>query len=121
MLQSQIATCYFYYFRYQKSPNVTLGVSHGDDVFLIYENLDASYPFDINDITGSNQMSHILTDLYESFSLSNNATFNGTEMPRIQPKDIECLEIFSPSNYSIVKKNRRFGNLNFWSDLKIAE
>lgn len=61
---------YFYYFRYQKSPTDALGVSHGDDVFLIYENLDVAYPFDIRDLEGSVQMSHLLTDLYDNFSLS---------------------------------------------------
>lgn len=66
-------------------------------------------------------MSHLLTDLYDNFSVASSAIFNGIEMRPVTPKEINCLEIFSPTNYSTVKKDSKFGNINFWEKLNIKE
>lgn len=118
-LQSAVAPTYFYYFRYQKNPaNDYLGISHGDDVFLIYENLDE--PEEIEGIENI-QMSSLLLDLYGNFSLKNTQIFGNLELTKVEPKNVQYLEIFSPFDYSIVNHSKNFGNIKFWNNLNIEE
>lgn len=116
-LHSAYAPSYFYLFRYQKPLNDSLGIGHGDDVFLIYENLDEP-----NELEGTEtiQMSSLLMNFYGNFSLKNTPVFGAQELERVEPKNVRCLEIFSPSNFSIVQKNN-IGNIYFWKSLNIEE
>lgn len=121
-LHSAVGPCYFYYFRYQRNLENSLGVSHGDDVFLIYKNMDENFEFEeFNGNLETTQISSYLVDLYGNFSLTNLPIYATKEIQYVESKNVECIEIFSASNFSLTHKENDFGNVRFWKSLKIKE
>lgn len=95
-----------------------LGVSHGDDVFLIYDNPDSrSYiPFSEEE----KKVSKNLIGLYSSFANQKVPFFGNLSMVEAKPDKINCLEIFSDRIVSMAVKER-FGQIKFWDSLNFNE
>lgn len=141
-MQSEFSPTYFYYFRFigkkgfanklkekgakhysesnDLNQNDFLGVSHGDDIFLIYstKNSRRSAMFHSEE---EQIVSNELINLYYNFATKNLATFNNLTITKVEPSNVECLELFSSQNYSMVSKNSSFGNGMFWDSLNIIE
>lgn len=140
--QSKLAPTYFYYFRFviieeasslekvgalnsvesTDPKNDFLGVSHGDDVFLIYFNPNSASPKN----SYSNQsdkaiVGNDLINLYYNFANNSLAAFDNLKISNVKPNQVNCLEIFSPQNFSLVLKDEKFGNGEFWDRLNIIE
>ena len=139
-LQSKFSPTYFYYFRFNTTKIVPklmkigarhysesadlqdsyLGVSHGDDVFLIYQNPSSRGQQSIRYSEDKN-VGHELINLYYNFAKEDLAVFNNVIIENVQPSEVNCLEIFSAKNFSVVKKDEDFGNGKFWNSLNIVE
>lgn len=135
-LQSKFSSnSFFYYFRYRIKNGVELnnnslksedevsedflGISHGDDVFLIYNN-----PSSRNNISYSEDeiiVSQQLINLYQNFSRDNSAVYDHLMIEKVKTDQIKCLEIFGSKNYSMVTKGENFGHSTFWDGLKIND
>lgn len=141
-MQSKFAPTYFYYFRvitktgiapslkkigskhYSESADLQddhLGVSHGDDVFLIYLNPSSRGPTKIPYSKEEKMVGHELITLYYNFAATNFSLFNNVTIEKVDASDVKCLEIFSSQNFSIVTKDDQFGNVKFWDSLDIIE
>jgi carboxylesterase type B len=134
-LQSKFSNTYFYYFRYRIKNGVEsknkdrkskdevsedfLGISHGDDVFLIYNN-----PSSRNDIPYSDDeiiVSQQLINLYQNFSSDSSPVYDLLMIEKVITDKVKCLEIFGSKNYSIAIKDESFGHSTFWDNLKIND
>lgn len=141
-LQSKFSPTYFYYFRFitktgiaptlnenslsknsleSNEVNPFLGVSHGDDVFLIYYNPSSRGPLGIPYDDNEKRVSHQLVGLYKNFAAENNAAYGNKTITSVEPDKVECLEIFSPQNFSMQIKDEEFGHQKFWDALNIQE
>lgn len=125
-LQSKVYSTYFYYFRVRTKTeideqlNIFLGISHGDDVFLIYDNPTSRGPSHIPFSEDEKIVQHDLIKLYRSFS-TNNFAFYGNTAIQIIDSSVSCLEIFSSGNFSMQTKDKSFGHTVFWESLKIED
>lgn len=94
-----------------------LGVAHGDDVFLIFDNRDLSDYSEEEKLIGRN-----FVKMYENFAFNSPVIFGATEISNLdEDENLECLEIFSSLNNSMVAIEKSFGNSDFWNNLKINE
>lgn len=141
-LQSKFAPTYFYYFRYitktgiapkmqknvkkyqkrvRRAQDDFLGISHGDDVFLIYFNPSSraahAVPYSEEDKIVGRQ----LIDLYHSFASQNVAFYGNITIAKVGPSHLKCLEVFSSQNFSMTLKDKEFGQYTFWDGLKIND
>lgn len=102
-----------------------LGISHGDDVFLIYLNPGSRISTrDLNEIPYSDDekaVSRQLINLYKNFASFNLAMYENLTIEGVQSSNVTCLEIFSPQNFSLTLKDKEFGNQKFWNDLMIND
>lgn len=124
-LQSKIYSTYFYYFRVRTKTeidekNIFLGISHGDDVFLIFDNPSSRGPSYIPFSEDEKVVQHNLIKLYRSFSTNNFAFYDNIRIENIYPS-VTCLEIFSSKNFSMQIKDKSFGQSVFWDSLKIED
>lgn len=138
-LHSKFAPTYFYYFRFitksgiapelkknskknkKAATDVFLGVSHGDDVFLIYDNPGSRGPLNIPYSIEEKRVSHQLVGLYHNFATHSIATFGNQTITKNRGNGVKCLEIFSPTNFSMQNKDEEFGHQKFWDSLNIQE
>lgn len=138
-LQSKFAPTYFYYFRFVANSGVALelneigqqgssepplsdylGVSHGDDVFLIYFN-PGSRGSNISFSADEKKMGYQLMNMYFNFASESFATYGNMTVYDVKPNQVNCLEIFSPQNFSMRVLNEEFGQVKFWNSLNILE
>lgn len=96
-----------------------LGVSHGDDVFLIYENLDSRSYIPYSE--GEKAVSRNLIGIYNSFVKQNVPFYGKLSIVEAKPDKINCLEIFSENLVSTSVKDERFGQIKFWDTLNLNE
>lgn len=135
-LQSMLSSTYFYFFRYRIKNGDTsgitvvrnsdveeisesfLGVSHGDDVFLIYNNPSSrdNIPYSNDEIIVSNQ----LINLYQNFSYDDSPIYDLLKIKEVDD-EVNCLEILGPKNYKMTVKDESFGHSKFWDDLEIND
>lgn len=142
-MQSEFSPTYFYYFRFATKTGIVttmkknskyyqlatqddfLGISHGDDVFLIYLNPGSRISTrDLNEIPYSDDekaVSRQLINLYKNFASFNLAMYENLTIEGVQSSNVTCLEIFSPQNFSLTLKDKEFGNQKFWNDLMIND
>lgn len=141
-LQSKFAPTYFYYFRFvtktgiapelngissrsrkeqKKSLDDNLGISHGDDVFLIYYNPDARGPTNVPYSKEEMLVGGHLIGLYHSFAKHNETRYANTTIEKVFPRRVKCLEIFSDENVTMAVKGDEFGNTKFWDSLNIND
>lgn len=129
-LQSKVYLTYFYYFRaITKTGTDTsnegptkpfLGVSHGDDVFLIFNNPNYRGPANIPYSENEKIVGHNLIKMYRSYSVNNFAYYGNIAIRNIY-SSVQCLEIFSAQNFSMQAKDESFGQVEFWTSLKIND
>lgn len=141
-LQSKFSPTYFYYFRYMTKTGIVksmqknskkykqrfrraqddfLGISHGDDVFLIYFNPNSRGPNAIPYSDEEKIVSGQLIDLYHNFALYNITAYGNLTINRVKDSIVNCLEIFSAQNFSMTLKDEEFGQQKFWDDLMIND
>lgn len=126
--QSIVSKTYFYYFRYiTKAGNVSndskepsdknkyLGVSHGDDVFLIYQ-VPENIPYSEDELV----VSRNLIKLYNTFSTHSVAYYGNTSIKKSH-SFVQGLEILTSQNYSMQRMDDKFGNFAFWNSLNIND
>ena len=140
-LQSKLSPTYFYYFRYrikngetsgitivrsdeesQKPEEINenfLGISHGDDVFLIYYNPSSREFIEYSE--DEKIVSSYLINLYQNFSYDDSAVYDRLKVGKVETNDIKSLEIFTSSNYAMTTKDQNFGHSTFWDALKIQD
>jgi len=127
-LHSKLAPAYFYFFRFEVETSIadelshqskSLGVSHGDDIFLIYYNPTSRIALPYNE--DEKAVGRQLIDLYQAFAANDDATYGGLEVEQVKPETVNCLEIWSPTNFSMTIKNETFGNSAFWKKLNIRD
>lgn len=117
------APTFCYYFKYQiensksiiNNSGKTLGVAHGDDVFLIFNNRKLSEYNDEEKIIGRN-----FVEMYKNFATNGFPLFGGHKINAVD-KNLQCLEIISGSNFSMISLEKSFGNFEFWDGLNIKE
>lgn len=140
-LQSKFAQTYFYYYRFVTDSGIApelnevgqqennfnrtklseyLGVSHGDDVFLIFFNL-GSRGTNINFSADEKRMGFQLMNLYQNFASGSVAAFGNMTVDEVEPEKVNFLEIFSPQNFSMKIMSEEFGHVKFWNTLNIVE
>lgn len=134
-LQSNYSASYFYYFRYvtaagsipgvkslkEKKPETQkdfLGVSHGDDIFLIYYNSVSRRRVYSE---GDKIISRNLIKLYSDFSKHNSTAYGDLLINEVNATAVNCLEIFSPRNFSMTTKDDHFASIDFWNNLEIND
>lgn len=138
-LQSKVYSTYFYYFRVRTKTeigrkfledakseqlNTFLGISHGDDVFLIFDNPTSRGPSHIPYSEDEKSVQHSLIKLYRSFSTNNFAFYDNIAIENIYSSlraSVRGLEIFSSQNFSMQIKDQSFGQTIFWESLKIED
>lgn len=57
--------------------------------------------------------------MYENYSTNNSVNFGNSKISLIE--NIECMEINSPTNFSMLALEKSFGNSDFWRSLNINE
>lgn len=92
-----------------------LGVAHGDDVFLIFDNRELSDYSKEEKLIGKN-----FVKMYEKYASTENVIF-GDSMINATDKNLTCLEIVSASNHSMILLEKSFGNSEFFSRLDLNE
>lgn len=94
-----------------------MGVSHGDDVFLIYNNR-----YNLSSYTKEEtEIGRYFVAMYREFSNANLVSFGNKEINAIKADDMECMEINSSFDYSMTKIGKTFGQIDFWNSLNIPE
>jgi hypothetical protein len=66
-------------------------------------------------------MGHDLVSLYYTFATKDYVSFDNRTVDEVEPRKTRCLEIFSPSNFSIVTKGDEFGQMKFWQTMNIQD
>lgn len=90
------------------------GISHGEDVLLIYWHT-------LRDFAYSEEEANVgrnLINLYFNFANDSLAVYGDETIEQAQPDDLNCLEIFSPTDVKHVKLDASFGNFWFWVDIE---
>lgn len=133
-LQSKFSATYFYYFRFITKTGIAtelnnvsadqnripyLGVSHGDDVFLIYYNPLSRFQIPYSD--DEKVVSKDLIKVYKSFSTNNFPFYDSVKLEKVDRFDIKSLEIIDSANFSIKSINKDFGHEQFWGSLNIKD
>jgi len=125
-LQSPLMPVYSYEFDYKttygygeylSNRSYVTGVSHGEDIVLIYESsLRTNHPYTVEEI---NVMT-ILLDMYESFAYTNIPKLGALEMQPIRSSNnITYTLIKSASNLQTVYESdiNRISSKLFWEDI----
>lgn len=135
-LQSVFAPTYFYYFRFITKTGIVpelnkngaadseplndfLGISHGDDIFIVFYNPDSRDQIPYSD--AEKRVGHQLINLYFNFATTNFAVYGNRTIVPVEPSKLKCMEIFSPQNFSMAEKDDDFGHIKFWDSLMIRE
>lgn len=95
-----------------------MGVAHGDDLFLIFNNRNLS-DYGKEEI----QLGHDFVKMYKIFAQSNKFIFNNLSMQANNNDDnLKCLDIKSSSNFSTMHVDGNiFASVDFWNSLRISE
>lgn len=96
-----------------------LGVSHGDDVFLIYDNPDSRSYIPYSE--GEKIVSKNLIGIYSSFSKQNVPFYGNLSISAVKPNKINGLEIYSDRKVFMAVKDEKFGQTKFWDSLNLNE
>lgn len=86
-------------------------------MFLIYYNLDLHGPYSEDD----KLVGHQLVKCYQDFASFNIAVYDTLTIEKVEPDNVKCLEIFSPTNFSMAVKTDQFGQQQFWDSLMIMD
>ncbi|XP_070490189.1 venom carboxylesterase-6-like [Chironomus tepperi] len=122
-LQSKYSPSFFYHFVYKSvfsvgeiMGNTTdyLGISHGEDIFLIFTN--HFRPLDYTD--DEKKMAQNLLNMYYEFSVNNLPKFDIQVIHPSLPDAIQYLEISSNQKYAMKLGTEKFGNVKFWKDIE---
>lgn len=92
-----------------------MGVAHGDDVFLIFDNRKLSEYSEEERLIGSN-----FVKMYEHFAIHGDVVF-GDSLINATDSDLKCLEILSATNHSMISIQKSFGNFGFFNELNLNE
>ena len=113
--------CYYFEFFTKESKSIIntserkLGVAHGDDIFLIFNNRNLS-DYEKDEI----QLGRDFVEMYKDFAQTNE--FNNSSMQPISNDNLTCLKIKSPSNFATMHVDGNiFANSDFWKSLGILE
>jgi hypothetical protein len=94
-------------------PNLVSGISHGEDVFLIFESSTIrKSPYSDDEL----MVIKNLVDLYYNFARFDSATYGGVNIERSKPNDVKCLEI--SKTLKMVELDEHFGNAMFWDAIE---
>lgn len=92
-----------------------LGIAHGDDLFLIFNNRKLDEYTKEEQIIGRN-----FVQMYEGIANMKEVNYANTSLFEIKD-ELKCLEIISSSNFSMTTLNETFGEIQFWKSLNISE
>lgn len=94
-----------------------LGVSHGEDVWLIFLARGLrDWPFSEDETIVADD----LVNLYYNFASKNSAVYSDLEMEECKPDDVKYLEILGPKDIKITSTDEHFGNVKFWDDIDLT-
>lgn len=91
-----------------------IGIPHGEDVFLIFNNELRDIPYSKDEIAVIDN----LIGLYYNFASSNLPIYGDIEIEKSEPNEIKALEIFSDTYYVMDVKGTAFGNVKFWDEIE---
>ncbi|KAL7048231.1 hypothetical protein ACKWTF_003275 [Chironomus riparius] len=119
-LQSKYSPSFCYHFDYKSNYSVGeilgkstdfLGISHGEDIFLIFTHLRPHvYSED------EKKMAQNLINMYYEFSINNLPKFDIQVIHQSTPNATQYLEISSNKKYEM--KSDKFGNVKFWRNIE---
>ncbi|KAL7048232.1 hypothetical protein ACKWTF_003276 [Chironomus riparius] len=122
-LQSKYSPSFFYHFNYKSKFSVGeimgnttdfLGVSHGEDIFLIFTNHFRHFDYTEDE----KRMAQNLLNLYYEFSSNNLPKFDIQVINPSLPDAIQYLEISSNEKYAMKLETEKFGNVKFWREIE---
>ncbi|KAG5673610.1 hypothetical protein PVAND_003640 [Polypedilum vanderplanki] len=122
---SHSSNLYCYHFTYNVTKSFTddlkesknyLGIAHGDDIFLIYNNRR------LNEYSNDELIiAHDFVEMYRTFSQTNNAVYANQSIKPIKSSSFECINIAAVANNRMIKIENTFGEVDFWKTLNIPE
>ncbi|CRL06417.1 CLUMA_CG019500, isoform A [Clunio marinus] len=122
-IHARHAPAYFYYFRYKSLSGLAeflsnskenIGVSHGEDVLLIYEHNLRDIPYSNEEL----EMGNELINMYYAFAKDSKAIFGKKEIEQTKPSKVKCMEIKSSSDYKNIDVTQDFGHSVFWEHIQ---
>ena len=90
------------------------GISHGEDVLLIYNH-------GLRDIPYSDEekiMSNSLTEMYHNFASKNLSIYSDLEIQACKPDALKYMVITSPKDFFVTLVDSYFGNVEFWNEVE---
>lgn len=90
------------------------GVSHGEDIFLIFTNHFRHFDYTEDE----KRMAQNLLNLYYEFSSNNLPKFDIQVINPSLPDAIQYLEISSNEKYAMKLETEKFGNVKFWREIE---
>jgi hypothetical protein len=101
----------------QSNTTEHLGVAHGDDLFLIFNNRKSLSSYSEEE----RRLGHDFVEMYAMFSKNNEVNFGNIKIDEAKENDVQCIEVISSTNYSMKSLHDEFGEQQFWESLNIAE
>jgi hypothetical protein len=89
------------------------GISHGEDVFLIFTNGLRIIPFSEDEKI----ISKNLIKMYFNFANNNSTVYRNVSLEESKPDDVKHLVITSANDYHMFG-NVNFGNVKFWDEIE---
>jgi len=120
-MQSSYSPAYFYYFRYKSLSGLAeymaktkeyIGVSHGEDVLLIYWHTLRDFPYSEEEAA----VSQNLINLYYNFARFDEAIYGNIKIEKSTPESIKYLEISKTAKNMEAEDD--FGKVSFWDDIE---
>jgi len=120
-LQSRFSPSYFYYFRFKTLRGLNdlwgttkdnIGVSHGEDVFLIYVDKHRHFKYSDEEAT----VSQNLINLYYNFARFDEAIYDNIKIEKSTPESVKYLEISKTAKNMEAEDD--FGKVSFWDDIE---
>jgi hypothetical protein len=93
-----------------------LGIGHGDDLFLIFNNRQLS-KFTRDEST----IARDFVAMYRTLARSSDAVYGDQKIKPIKASAFECMEISAAVGNRMRPIDRSFGEIDFWNALNIPE